>query len=248
MKRFFLSDSFTIDEIIDVPQEIVRHIHVLRMSLGELIEIFNGQNQSYIGEIINLGKRNATIKIIRINPVTSLPTIQISLAIAMVANDKMDLIVQKAVELGVSHIIPLHSEYSARLIKSRSDSRLSHWQNIIISSCAQCGQNLLPSIDLPIDMHELFTKTNYDIKIIMNTPHAEARLIKPQQPKIHDQKNISNALLLVGPEGGFSSNEIELAISNNYQTMQLGNLVMRAETAVIAGLAALNLRLNQWMD
>lgn len=241
MKRFCINKIFTANEIIDVPHNIVRHIHVVRLTVGETVELFNGQNQSYLAEIISLEKHHAALRIIRINPQESVPQTKINLAIALVANDKMDLIIQKAVELGVDKIIPLYSKYSARLPNTRSANRLTHWQNIIISSACQCGQNQLPTIDMPINLNSLYEKFQYDVKVIMN-PQSDLEF---NYLNINNQK-ISQAILLVGPEGGFSNEEAELAAKHNYRSLQLGNLIMRSETAVIAGLSILNLYLKQW--
>jgi 16S rRNA (uracil1498-N3)-methyltransferase len=240
VKRFYLNKIFAVNEIIDVPREILHHIQVLRLKIGEIVELFDGNNQSYQAEIINLDKRLTNLKIIQKNQLTSISMFKLSLAIALVANDKMDLIIQKAVELGVTEIIPIFSERSARLISERSANRLTHWQNIVINSCCQCGQNLLPIISLPIALNALYEKSqDYDIKIILN-PHSDLRFTNKTIT------NINKAILLVGPEGGFTEMEVKLARAHNYQELQLGNLIMRSETAVIAGLSTLNLYLKQW--
>ncbi|HLX55240.1 MAG TPA: RsmE family RNA methyltransferase, partial [Aquella sp.] len=213
----------------------------------------------------------ATLKIIKINAPKPIPPIMTSLAIALIANDKMDLIIQKAVELGVNRIIPVYTERSARLVEERSSNRLNHWQNIIISSCSQCGQNLLPTIALPISINSLFENPEYDVKIIMNVPekdcHARQSLTRNDDAQHSRACNddlrgndifmsssgkssgsvIKQAILLVGPEGGFTDEEIKRAILHNYESLQLGNLIMRAETAAIAGLSVLNLYLRAWI-
>lgn len=244
MKRFYLNTAFVRDEIIDAPSEIVRHMHVLRVRIGESIEFFDGSNGSCQSEILSLDKRSATLKIIKINPLSPMPAITTSLAIALVANDKMDLIIQKAVELGINHIIPVYTERSARLVNERSANKLSHWQNIIISSCGQCGQNILPTIALPVPITSVYENSEYDTKIIMNVPNiSSSGLFLGSKADCVTTKHV---ILLVGPEGGFTDEEIKCATLNDYQSLQLGNLIMRAETAVIAGLSVLNLYLRVW--
>ncbi|MCC2625034.1 MAG: rRNA ((1498)-N(3))-methyltransferase [Burkholderiales bacterium] len=249
MKRFYLNIDFSLGQIINFSNEIVRHMHVVRVKIGELIEIFDGNNNSCQGEVLSLDRRNATLKIIQKNLPSPLPFAQISLAIGLIANDKMDLIIQKAVELGVNNIIPLHSEYSGRLTHDRSANKLAHWQNIIISSCCQCGQNLLPTIALPISIDSLYKKTEYDIKVIMNVPKPDSRLL---QSCVRGNENWlwndgRSVILLVGPEGGFSEVETKQATLHGYQSLQLGNLIMRAETAAISGISILNLYLKKWI-
>jgi 16S rRNA (uracil1498-N3)-methyltransferase len=293
VKRFYLTTPLTPDEIINVPIEIVRHMHVLRVRVGELVELFDGKNGSCQSEVLNLDKRAATLKIIKINPLSPMPIIVTSLAIALIANDRMDLIIQKAVELGINHIIPVDTERSARIVNERSANKLSHWQNIIISSCSQCGQNLLPTITLPIPINSLYENSKYDVKVIMNIPdvdcHARQSLARNDSNirqslarnddntrqsldcndstlqglgcdddntrqnlncnddlRGDDNRSIKSAILLVGPEGGFTDTEAKLAASHGYQSLQLGNLIMRAETAAIAGISILNLNLKQW--
>jgi len=254
VKRFYLNTILALDEVINAPNEIVRHMHVLRVRVGELIEFFDGNNGSYQSEILSLDKRSATLKVIKINPLSPMPAIITSLAISLVANDKMDIIIQKAVELGVNHIIPVYTERSARIVDERSANKLNHWQNIIISSCGQCGQNLLPTIALPMPINSLYEKSEYDVRIIMNVPtymsssglSRGSDVDKLDCHSIKSDTTIKQAILLVGPEGGFTDEEVKRATEHNYQSLQLGNLIMRAETAAIAGLSVLNLYTRAW--
>lgn len=241
MKRFYINADFTPDEIIQLPPNVVQHMQVLRVKDGEIIELFDGVAYTYQGAVISLDRRVAKLKIIKKSPIVPGTAKKISLAIANVANDKMDLIIQKAVELGVNNIIPVYSEHAKRLILSRSTNRLKHWQQIIISSCCQCGQNRLPEIILPISLNSLYSEYRFDVKIIM---HPQANLVPVLPQDLAAQTTCG--VLLVGPEGGFTVSEIELAHRHNYQSLQLGNLIMRTETAVFAGLTALNLHLKNW--
>lgn len=218
-------------------------MHVRRVRIGELVEFFDGKNNSYLSEIISLDKRSAKLKIIKKNQDTPISPIEVSLAIALIANDKMDLIIGKAVELGVRRIIPVYSEYSGRVIDERSANKLTHWQNIIISSCEQCGQNILPTIALPIPLNSLYENLKYDLKIIMNVPSHNTS--GNQLPQIK-RDDINTVIMLVGPEGGFTPAEAKGANLHNYQSLGLGTLIMRAETAAIAGLSILNLHLGIW--
>jgi 16S rRNA (uracil1498-N3)-methyltransferase len=248
VKRFYLDIEPIPGESIDISNEIVRHMHVVRVKPHELIEIFDGKNNSCQCEILNLDRRNATLKVIRKNPASSVPFVQISLAISLIANDKMDLVIQKSVELGVTNIIPVISEYSGRLVEERAANKLAHWQNIIINSCCQCGQNILPGITLPIPIEALYNQTEYDIKVIMDVPGEDCTA----RPSLARNDNLcgndeGSAILLVGPEGGFTNTESKMATAHGYQSLQLGNLIMRAETAAIAGISILNLYLKNWI-
>lgn len=244
MKRFYLNQPLDSLDIINASDEIVRHINVLRLKKYETIELFDGNNQSVTAVIADITRKSVQFKTVGVvkKHINQLP--QIILAVALVANDKMDIIVAKAVELGITNIVPIYSERSARLVDDRIDNRLSHWQNIIISSCCQCGQNQLPVISTPISLEMLHKTHNPDLKIIMH-PYRDNMDKQKLQPETISS-NPNDALLLVGPEGGFTDFEVQMAIKNNYMSLQLGSLILRAETAAIAGLSFLNLHLHKW--
>ncbi len=146
MPRFYV--NFPLEESIkiELPLNIVRHLQVLRLKLNEEITLFNGGEYEYSAIILSLERKKVTVQILKSYKVHNNSQLKLTLAMAIIANDKMDLIIQKATELGVNEIIPIISERSQKI----NSKRLEHWQKIIISSCEQCGRNSLTTIQQPI--------------------------------------------------------------------------------------------------
>jgi 16S rRNA (uracil1498-N3)-methyltransferase len=251
--RFYLNTPFNAGQNINLPIDIVRHMQVLRLTNGESIYLFNGNGSEYEAKLLCLDKKVATAKIIKqLEPKQrQLSLNTISLAIGLISSDKMDLVVQKATELGIQEIIPLYSEYAQRISSERLNKRIEHWQNIIISSCMQCGQNYLPSISRPILYEELLNNTQkYNLKIIL-CPHEVDKAQQYEKNRWEDStmttsSEIKHTLLMVGSEGGWSPTEIVSAVEHGFIPVKLGNLILRAETAVIAGISLLNSKLKIW--
>ena len=152
----------------------------------------------------------------------------------LIANDKMDLTIQKATELGANVIIPILSDRSQRLDKDRIENRIQHWQKIIINSCEQSGRNILPVVKLPIRFNDFLSqKCNNDCKIILS-PHVKHRTTLPDAS--------TNTVVLVGSEGGFTDNEVSNAQEHGYVSLLMGNRVLRAETAAISALTLFQIR------
>ena len=255
MARFYLNAPLSVGQTIDLPPDIIRHLQVLRIREHEVIQLFNGNGSEYEATLSNLNKKQAAALVIKKNEQWSQTSQnKISLAIGLIANDKMDLVIQKATELGVKEIIPLYSKYAQRISSERLNKRMEHWQSIIISSCMQCGQNYIPTICMPILYEELLNDTGkYNLKLILSPREVDAA--NPQ--KRHEQEvgldwdvtkslDITHALLMVGAEGGWSNLEVTEAIKQGFIPVKLGELILRAETAVIAGISLLNVKLKIW--
>jgi len=249
--RFYLNAPINIEQTINLPMEIVRHIQVLRLRNNEIIYLFNGDGSEYATKLLGLEKKQATVQVMQQIKPSPPPLNTISLAIGLISSDKMDFVVQKATELGVKEIIPLYSEYAQRIPPDRLNKRLEHWQNIILSSCMQCGQNYIPTISRPIHFEDLLTNAwEYNLKVLLS-PHAVDEK-NPQRKEfklecsIKKPSKTTHALLMVGAEGGWSSPETAMAIKHGFIPIKLGSLILRAETAVLAGLGLLNVKLNIW--
>lgn len=249
MARFYVDIPLICGETIVLPPEVVRHIHVLRMRQNEEITLFNGDGCSYIGSIIALDKKAVSVIInnrvslehqvchsgVGRNPDSSVDgnqtELKLHLALSIIANDKMDLAISMATQLGVTSITPIASAYAQKLAVDKIEKRIEHWRKIIISSCEQCGRNYLPQLNLPVALNDFMSQQNEHQKIILSTTDAAA-----WQPSLDDATSI---LLLVGPEGGFSPKELELAVNNGYKAISLGQNILRSETAVSAGIATI---------
>ncbi len=236
LKRFYYPQVCKLNQHLLLPVELIRHIFALRLNINEQIVLFNGQGQQYIADIIVLERKKVVVEIVDIKHSVA-PTLEITLGLCIIANDKMDFAIQKAVELGVSKIIPLISERSQVLSNVKISSKLNHWQSIVYSSCEQCYQDYAPIVNTPIKLTELITSCEYDYKTWLSLKNNH------RVGTIHDKTRI---LLVVGPEGGFNLEEEHLMSENSFIPLNLGKLVLRSETAVCAGLSVINYKLGNY--
>ena len=146
----------------------------------------------------------------------------------------MDMALQKAVELGVNTIVPVQCEYSpARYKREKQEKKYSHWQKIIIAACEQCGRNRLPGLGEPVEFRDYVSRQQECMKIILN-PYATSGLAKLAG-------DFSRVILMTGPEGGFSQQEIDWSRENGYHDVSLGPRILRTETAAIAAITTCQL-------
>ena len=238
MARFYVDSSLVTGQQFALPENVLRHIQVLRLQQKEALTLFNGNGNEYPATLIELNRKKALVQIQGeiLKASEQLPAIE--LLLCNIANDKMDLAIQKSVELGVSTISPIISERSQKLSQDKIDKRMEHWHKIIISSCEQCGNNTLPPLNLPRKIEDVANDSG--LKLIMS-PIVDNGIYTPLSTVTSDPVLVQ---LLVGPEGGFSSMEMKKAQELGFLPIQLGNLVLRSETAVIAGLTYVQLRYN----
>ena len=212
------------------------HCHdVMRCQVGDQIIAFDGEGTEAVGNITASAKSQVDFEIESVTK-TEPPPARITLCQAIPKGKNMELIVQKATELGVAEIVPLITEHTViRLNRKAAAKKQARWQRTAIEACKQCGQNHLPKIAPPRRLEEL----------ISNPPAAELRLVASLQPGTKHLKQIlggekfASAQILIGPEGDFSRSEIEQAIAGKLQPMTLGPIVLRTETAAIYCLSVL---------
>jgi 16S rRNA (uracil1498-N3)-methyltransferase len=229
--RLYIDMPLTTGETINLPRDKAHHIsNVLRMRIGDSIKLFNGSGDDYQSKVIEIGKKNAQIEIAESIQVANESPLTINLCLAVARGQHMDFSIQKAVELGVKNIIPVTSEFSnVKIQDDRVHNKLAHWQNIIISATEQCGRSYLTEIQKPVSFVEWVRLDASKIRLIL---HPES---------LQSMANISlpdNELtLMIGPEGGFSDAEVELAQENGCDPINLGPRILRTETAVISAVS-----------
>lgn len=224
---FALNHTFCLDE--NASHHLSR---VLRVKKGDDVTLFNGEGGEYSAIITHIDKKGVSVKILSYSPREAESPIAIHLAQGIARGEKMDFIIQKAVELGVSKITPLITERcNVRLPNEREEKRLKHWQSVAISACEQSGRNRIPSILPPIALTEWVPKVESEQCFVLS-PHVQAKL-SPDLPPL------SSITLLIGPEGGLSDQEVSYALQHGFLPLNLGPRVMRTETASIASLAIL---------
>jgi len=235
MPRFYCKQPLPPSGSFELPPDAAHHAaRVLRLREGDAVEIFDGKDNECRGKIAEISGKRVVVGELAATNTNRESTLQVVLAQALSSSEKMDWVIQKATELGVTEFQPLDTERSvARLSAERIEKRLEHWQQVAISACEQCGRNLLPQIHAPLDIMvwlQQMQKTS-DAKFIL-LPDGAASLHTQAEPQ-------GKVLLLIGAEGGFTTAESESALRCGFVAIRMGARVLRTETAAIAGLAAL---------
>ncbi len=225
MPRFYLSSSLNEHSQITAPDLVAQHVRVLRLREGDGITLFTGQGGEYAASLHAIGKREVEIAIHDYSPVEREALRSATLMPALLANDRMDWLVQKATELGVRHIQPVLSERSQR-IPGDVEKRRQHWLAIAIAACEQCGRNRIPEISLPAPLKMLQSQLSAAPTYLLD---MEGDSLSPPH---HETANF-----LIGPEGGFSPSELVDLRARCSKKMRLGATVLRAETAALAALS-----------
>lgn len=205
---------------------------VLRRRVGDSVILFNGDGCEYTAEIIEITRQHSTVAIHRATPNICESPLALTLCLAWLKNDAMDRSMQKAVELGVHSIRPMLTERGeAACDGERLAKKMLHWQAIIEAAATQCGRAFLPAIHLPQAFAEVMAACE-GRRWIASPWHTNG------EENVRQNSEKARALAVaIGPEGGFSPEEVALAVSLDWQTFTLGKRILRADTAVIAALS-----------
>ncbi len=237
MPRFYCPPFLPFDGDFDLPSDAAHHAsRVLRLRVGDAVQMFDGIGNECHGVIAELsGKRVRVENILAVASERESP-LHTVLAQALCGSEKMDWVIQKATELGVTEIQPLDTERSvARLTAERAEKRMAHWQQVAISACEQCGRNVLPVIHPPQDIM-VWLQTMRDVA------YSRFILLPEGSTSLHAQaRPEQKAVLLIGAEGGFTRAESDSALRCGFTPVRMGRRVMRTETAAVAGIAALQM-------
>ena len=233
MPRFFWRDCPLKNKVNAIlPDEINKHMRVLRLKTGDWVQFFNGENTEISAKILAISKKSIHIEIQNIATISRESSSKITLLQSILSADKMDFVIQKATELGVFQIQPIFLKRAVlKLCTERLNAREKHWQSVAIAACEQCGRNQIPKILPACDFQNAVLNACDSAKILF-LPNANKTL--------RDFKFPQNATILTGAEGGFDDSEIELALKNGFAPCRLGARILRTETAPIAAIAALN--------
>ena len=237
--RVFSPQTIAIGDCIELEAGAARHLtSALRMNSGQLITLFNGHGGEYTAELVEAKKGKATVRITEFDKADRESNLPIHLAIGISRGERMDLIVQKATELGASEITPLFTERcEVKLSGDRLAKKISHWQQVAISACEQCQRNSLPSINSPVKIDQWQVNCDASLKLLLH--HRTDQSLSDMPPPS------GQVALLIGPEGGLSEREIEQAISLGFSPLALGPRVLRTETAPLAAISILQ---SLWGD
>lgn len=211
-------------------------MRVLRLRVGDALVLFDGQGGECPAVLSAAGRDGATVQLGEYSQVDRESPLDLWLVQALAVGDKMDWIVQKAVELGATGILPWQADRSVlKLDAARADKRRAHWQAVAISACEQCGRNRIPFVEAPQSL-ALALEQCAERRVMAMFPTGAAQ----------SAVRAEAMALVIGPEGGFSDAEVQLLGKAGADMLTLGPRVLRTETAGLAALAALNARLGDF--
>ena len=246
MHRFYVtSEGFHRDALVLKGAEAHHCRDVLRLKRGDKVVLFNGLGREVTAEIASTD--GSEVRFNRLHQAqTPLLRCQITLGQAIPKGKNMDLIVQKAVEIGAAEIAPILSDRTVvRLDKESAVSKQAKWQTVAIEAAKQCGQNWLPRVHVPQSMAQFFEQPRrFDLQLIgsLQSDAVHLKKILAEYSAEHGDRPTS-VLMLVGPEGDFTPAELSLARSHGCRPITLGPIVLRVETASIYCLSVLSYEL-----
>ncbi|HTH59451.1 MAG TPA: 16S rRNA (uracil(1498)-N(3))-methyltransferase [Paraburkholderia sp.] len=244
--RFFVGIALRTDAVVLLPDEVTRHVQVLRLAPGDPVALFNGDGGEFAAQIVSVEKRAATVRVGERRDIEAEPPYRLTLAQGIAGSDKMDWLIEKAVELGASRFVPLQTARGVvRLSGERAQRRHAHWQRIVQSACEQCGRNRLPEVAPSREFGAWLdalaaAPADGELRVLLS-PRASMPFAA-----LPDAAPRGDITLLIGPEGGLSPQEEDAARACGFTAVGLGPRVLRTETAGIAVLAALAGRWGGW--
>lgn len=231
--RVFVDHPLEPDVQLDLPSGAANHLSkVLRMRPGQRVALFNNQDgRDYEATLCQVNKKTVSAAITAAGPVETRSSLSIHLALGISKGDRMDYAIQKSVELGVDSITPLFTErVNVRLDRKRIERKLAHWTGVTVSACEQSGRRWIPGLNGPLDLRTWLSDLQHQTLMLDHESNLSLRgLDRPGQ----------HVALLVGPEGGLTEDEKQLAYNAGCNGIRLGQRIMRTETAPVAAIAAI---------
>ncbi len=233
--RIHVDQPLAVGARLNLPEQAGEHVaRVLRLEVGAAVTLFNGDGHDYPSVLCEVGKRAVSVQVERVESPANESPLALTLAQGVARGEKMDLIVQKATELGVARIVPLQTERSeVRLDPVRAEKRLAHWRAVAASACEQSGRarvpEILPALPLQAWLDGLADRDALRLALL---PSGELGLRALRF-------NGAGGILVIGPEGGLGERDVQALRGAGFGGLQLGPRILRTETAGLAALAAL---------
>jgi len=239
LPRFYHTEEIFVGQTVELNLAAGHHAsRVLRLKIGDSITVFNGRGGEFRAHIKNIQKTSTSIIVDQFDDIERESPLTITLTQSLCANDKMDWIIQKSVELGVTRIQPIVTTRSiVHLTKERATKRLEHWKKVIISACEQCCRNHIPIVMLPQSLTDWLSNRKTDVQ-----PHLDFMLSINGRHCLKDfpRPAASTQLTIaIGPEGGWTENEEIILQQAGFIALRAGRRIMRTETAALATIVAL---------
>ncbi|MGM9424768.1 16S rRNA (uracil(1498)-N(3))-methyltransferase [Hydrogenophaga sp. MI9] len=235
MPRFHCPVPLSAGAELDLPAAAARHVQVLRHQPGDAITLFNGEGGQWQATVLRMGRSDVAVRVDQFEAVEREPVRAVHLAMGMPANERMDWLVEKAAELGVASLQPLHTAHSVlRLNGERAQKKRDHWQSVAVAACEQCGGNRVPAVQPVADLGAWLRDSGGVAPLRCVLSLAEGS--RPLAEVLRDTAADTAVLFLSGPEGGLSPQEDATARAAGFLPVTLGARVLRAETAALAAL------------
>ena len=239
MPRFHCPAPLLAGQNLTLPASAARHVQVLRLQPGHTITLFNGEGGEWAATITRMGRANVDVTVGAHTATEREPGRAVLLAMGMPANDRMDWLVEKAAELGVAGLQPLHTAHSVlRLSGERATKKQAHWQSVAVAACEQCGGNRVPTVQ-PVTDFAAWLKALPPVDATTPELRCLLSLAEGTQPLAQALQGVASetpVCFLSGPEGGLNSQEDAQARAAGFIPVTLGPRVLRAETAALAAL------------
>jgi 16S rRNA (uracil1498-N3)-methyltransferase len=233
LTRVYIDAPLTAGQRVALAGSAATHItRVLRLRAGDALTLFNGQGGEYPARIAEARGGRLTVALGEAQPIERESALGLTLAQGVSRGERMDLVVQKATELGVGAIAPVFTERSVvRLSAPQAARKLEHWRAIAVAACEQSGRNRLPRLSAPVPLADFLKAAEPGTRLLLS-PGAPARIRDLPQPA-------AAVTVLIGPEGGLTEPERESAVAAGFTPVRLGPRVLRTETAALAALSVL---------
>jgi 16S rRNA (uracil1498-N3)-methyltransferase len=238
LSRVYMDAPLTSGAPVTLTGSAAGHLtRVLRLRVGEALILFDGTGGEYPGTIEQSQGGSVTVRVGEARPLERESPLTLTLAQGISRGERMDLVVQKATELGATAIVPLLTERSVvRLSAQQADRKVNRWRAIAIAACEQSGRNRLPQLMRPATLADFIRGRDGATRLLLS-PGATQRLA--------DVPRTTRVTVLIGPEGGLTDAEGGSAATAGFVPVRLGPRVLRTETAAIAALALLQ---REWGD
>lgn len=243
--RFYSPEKLRVGGTVKLSDNAAIHAaKVMRLGVGDKLVLFDGSGFDFDCELLSVQKSATSAQVLSAKEVGNESPLNITLLLGISAGDRMDIGIQKAVELGVNQIVPIKTERSVvRLDDDKAKKRVAHWQNVVVAACEQSGRAKIPTVFAPESLSAWLQANNHAASGeggLISAPKTRILLNPIGAKKLSElPKPASEIQLLIGAEGGLSDKEIALAVSQGFQSIILGPRILRTETAPLAAIAAM---------